>query len=55
MVSRENQVVVVFGVLAIILLYGLSALTDLPTWVSVATVLVVGVIVPQLINESRRE
>lgn len=50
MVSRENQVIVVFGLLAIALLYGLATLTDLPTWVSIAVVIVVGVILPQLVN-----
>lgn len=48
MVSLENQVIVAFGMLAIILLYGLANLTDLPTWVSIAVVLVVGVIIRDL-------
>lgn len=52
MVSRENQVIVAFGVLAIILLYVLAVLTDLPTWASIAVVIVVGVIIPQLVNGS---
>ena len=55
MVSRENQVIVAFGVLAIILLYVLATLTDLPTWVSIAVVIVVGVIIPQLVNGSLSE
>ncbi|WP_161631397.1 hypothetical protein [Candidatus Halobonum tyrrellensis] len=52
MVSRENQVIVAFGVVAIVLLYVLTALTDLPTWVNIAVVIVVGVIIPQLVNGS---
>lgn len=52
MVSRENLVIVAFSALAIILLYGLTALTNLPTWVSIAVVIVVGVTIPQLVNGS---
>lgn len=54
MLSRENRVVIASGVLAIVLLYGLSTFTNLPTWVNVAVAIVVGVIAPQLINESLR-
>lgn len=53
MVSRENQIIVAFGLLAIILLYLLSAFTDFPTWVSIAVVIIVGVIIPQVINNSQ--
>jgi len=55
MVSRENQVILGFGLLAVILLYLVATLTTLPTWVSIAVVIVVGVIVPQVINNSRGE
>lgn len=52
MASRESQVIVAFGALAIILLYVIAIFIALPTWVSIAAVLVVGVIVPQLVNDS---
>jgi len=55
MVSRENQVILGFGLLALILLYLVATLTTLPTWVSIAVVIVVGVIVPQVINNARGE
>jgi hypothetical protein len=55
MVSRENQVILGFGLLALILLYLVSTLTTLPTWVSIAVVIVVGVIVPQVINNTQGE
>ncbi|WP_176450651.1 hypothetical protein [Halorubrum ezzemoulense] len=55
MVSRENQVIIGFGLLALFILYLVATLTTLPTWVSIAVVIVVGVIVPQVINNSRRE
>ena len=50
MLSTENRIVVVFGIAALVLAFGLSALTDLPTWVGVAAILVVGVVVPQLVT-----
>jgi len=55
MVSRENQIILGFGLLALILLYLVATLTTLPTWVSIAVVIVVGVIVPQVINNARGE
>jgi len=55
MVSRENQIILGFGLLALVLLYFVATLTTLPTWVSIAVVIVVGVIVPQVINNTRRE
>jgi len=55
MVSRENQVILGFGLLALILLYLVATLTTLPTRVSIAVVIVVGVIVPQVINNARGE
>lgn len=54
MVSRANQVIVGFGVLSIILLYVVTAFTNLPIWVGVAAVIIVGVIIPQLVNSSVR-
>ena len=51
MVSRENQVILGFGLLAIVLLVAIANFTNLPTWVSIAVVLVVGVLVPQFLNE----
>ena len=55
MVSRENQTILGFGLLALVLLYLVATLTTLPTWVGIAVVIVIGVIVPQVINNSRRE
>jgi hypothetical protein len=55
MVSRENQTILGFGLLAIVLLYLVATVTTLPTWISIAVVIVVGVIVPQVINNSRGE
>lgn len=55
MVSRENQVILGFGLLALVLLYLVATLTTLPTWVSIAVVIVVGVIAPQVINNARGE
>jgi hypothetical protein len=51
MVSRENQVIIGFGLLAIVLLVAIANFTNLPTWVSIAVVLIVGVIVPQFLNQ----
>lgn len=50
MVSRENTVIVGFVALALVLLYGLLAVTNLPTWASSAVVLGVGVVAPILVN-----
>jgi len=51
MISRENQIIVGFGSLAILLLVAIATFTNLPTWVSIAVVLVVGVLIPQFLNE----
>jgi hypothetical protein len=51
MVSRENLTILAFGVVAIVVLYGLATLTELPTWVSIAVVLIVGVMLPTFIND----
>jgi hypothetical protein len=50
MVSRENKVIVEFGAAALLIMYGMVILTDLPQWVSVAALFVVGILVPQVIN-----
>jgi hypothetical protein len=50
MVSRENKVIVGFGAAALLIMYGMVILTDLPQWVSVAALFVVGILVPQVIN-----
>lgn len=47
MISRETQVVTVFGLAAIILRYVVATATDLPTWVAIALVLSIGVLIPQ--------
>lgn len=54
MVSRENQIILGFGLVAIILLVAIANFTNLPTWVSIAVVLVVGVLIPQFLNESSK-
>lgn len=54
MVSRENQIILGFGLVAIILLVAIANFTNLPTWVSIAVVLVVGVLIPQILNESNK-
>jgi len=51
MVSRENQLTLGFGLIAIILLVAIANLTNLPTWVSIAVVLIVGVLIPQILNQ----
>lgn len=51
MVSSENQVIIVFIALAIVLLFGLLSVTEPPTWMSGAVILGVGVIAPTIINE----
>jgi len=54
MVSRESQVTLGFGILALIGLVAVANFTNLPTWVSIAVVLVVGVLIPQVLNESSK-
>ena len=57
MVSRENSVVLVTGSAALVLLYVFAAVVDAPAWVGTGAVLVVGVVLPQLVNSylDRRE
>lgn len=53
MISHENEVMILLGVATIILLVSVSSFTDLPTWVTIGIVVVVGVLLPQFI--SRRD
>ncbi|GAB3418225.1 hypothetical protein GCM10027435_17920 [Haloparvum alkalitolerans] len=57
MVSRENRVIAACIVLAVLLLFALNAVTDPPSWATLAVLLGVGVLVPTLVNEylGRRE
>jgi hypothetical protein len=48
--STENRVVLACGVVALALGYGVSAFTDLPTWVGIGVLLVVGVMLPQVVT-----
>jgi hypothetical protein len=50
MVSRENQVIAVCIVAALALLVALSELTTAPGWVAAGSVLLVGVILPTVLN-----
>jgi len=50
MVSRENAVILGFGVAALLLGYGGLWLTDLSTNLLIGTILFVGVVAPQLVN-----
>jgi len=53
MISHENEVMILLGVATVILLVSISSFTDLPTWVTIAVVIVLGVLIPQFI--SRKE
>ncbi|WP_176696673.1 hypothetical protein [Haloparvum sedimenti] len=53
MVSRENRVIAVCLAVAVLLLFGLNAVTDPPSWAILAVLLGVGVVVPTLVNEYR--
>jgi ABC-type Mn2+/Zn2+ transport system permease subunit len=44
---------ILLGVTTVILLVSISRFTDLPTWMTIAVVIVVGVLIPQFI--SRKE
>ena len=52
MLSTENRLLLAFGTVALILGYGAAVFTDLPTWVGLAIVIVVGVVLPQLVAGS---
>ena len=47
--STENAVILAFAAAALLSAYGIAALTDLPAWASVATI-VVGVVLPQFVD-----
>ena len=49
MISTESRVIVVRGAAALVLGYGVLAVTDLPTWVGIAVILGVGVVLPQIV------
>ena len=53
MISHENEVMILLGVATVILLVSISSFTDLPTWITIPVVIVVGVLIPQFI--SRKE
>lgn len=50
MVSHENEVMILSGVTAVILLVSISSFTDLPTWITIAVVVIVGVLIPLFIS-----
>jgi len=52
MVSHENEVMILLMVTAVILLFSISSFTNLPTWLSIAILVFVGVLVPQFISRS---
>jgi hypothetical protein len=54
MFSPENEVIILSAATAVILLFSISSFTELPTWVSIAIVVIVGVLVPQFIMRTER-
>jgi uncharacterized membrane protein len=50
MVPHENEVMILLGVATVMLLVSISSFTDLPTWIIIAVVIVVGVLISQFIN-----
>jgi len=50
MVSRENKVIVGFIALTILVLSGVSSVTNPPTWLTGAVIIGLGVIAPILVN-----
>jgi len=52
LVSAETKITAIFVVLALVLVYGTTAVTD-KQWVHFVVLLGVGVIIPTLINEWR--
>ena len=51
MVSRENAVIVASIALALLVGYGVFEYTTVSDWVAMAVFLVLGVVVPTLVNE----
>ncbi|GGL62298.1 hypothetical protein [Halocalculus aciditolerans] len=54
MVSRENLVIGVCVVAALVLGLSVASATSLPSWVALAVFLGVGVLLPNLLNEFLR-
>lgn len=54
-ISRENRVIIVFGLLSLVVLYGTTQVTDLPAWAGIAAVIPVGVVIPQLVDGTYTE
>lgn len=52
MMSGENGVILSFGLLAVLLFVSLSRVASVPTWTTIAVLLVVGVLLPQLLARS---
>lgn len=50
MVSHENEVMILLGITAVIVLVSISSFTNLPTWITIAVVVVVGVLILQFIS-----
>lgn len=50
MVSRENKLIVGFGSVALVLMYAIVLFTSLPQWVSITVLFVIGIIIPQILN-----
>ena len=50
MVSHKNEVLILFGVTAVILLFSISSFTTLPTWISIVVVLFAGVLIIQFLR-----
>jgi len=50
MVSRENKLIVGFGSVAPVLMYAIVVFTSLPQWVSMTVLFVIGIIIPQILN-----
>lgn len=48
-VSRENAIIAGFGGMALLVFVLLTSFTSAPDWVLIASILVVGVVVPQLV------
>ena len=51
MVSRENAVILLFMAVGLVLAYGGRVTTDLSDTVLIGVLILVGVVVPQLLNE----
>jgi hypothetical protein len=50
MISIENRVILSFVLLAVLLFVSLSVVASVPSWTAIAVLLVVGVLLPQLLN-----